>query len=68
VLAVLPEHRGRGLARWMKAASIRRARERHPDLAGLLTDTADSNAPMLAVNASLGYVPTHQAVEYQLDL
>ncbi|WP_405726643.1 GNAT family N-acetyltransferase [Streptomyces sp. NBC_00028] len=66
--AVLPEHRGRGLARWMKAASVRRARERHPDLAGLLTDTADSNAPMLAVNASLGYVPTHQAVEYQLDL
>ena len=52
----------------MKAASVRRARERHPDLAGLLTDTADSNAPMLAVNASLGYVPTHQAVEYQLDL
>lgn len=66
--AVLPEHRGRGLARWMKAASIRRARERHPDLAGLLTDTADSNAPMLAVNDTLGYLPTHRAVEYQLDL
>ncbi len=66
--AVLPEHRGRGLARWMKAASILRARERHPLLAGLLTDTAQSNAPMLAVNDALGYVPTHQAVEYQLDL
>lgn len=66
--AVLPGHRGRGLARWMKAASILRARERHPELAGLLTDTADSNAPMLAVNDTLGYVPTHQAVEYQLDL
>jgi GNAT superfamily N-acetyltransferase len=66
--AVLPEHRGRGLARWMKAASIRRARERHPELAGLLTDTADSNAPMLAVNDALGYLPTHRAVEYQLDL
>ncbi|PWI13475.1 GNAT family N-acetyltransferase [Streptomyces sp. Act143] len=66
--AVLPEHRGRRLARWMKAASVRRTRERYPELAGLLTDTADSNAPMLAVNAALGYVPTHQAVEYQLDL
>ena len=66
--AVLPEHRGRGLARRMKAASIRRARERHPELAGLLTDTANSNAPMLAVNEALGYVPTHRAVEYQLDL
>lgn len=66
--AVLPEHRGRGLARWMKAASILRARERHPLLAGLLTDTAEGNAPMRAVNDALGYVATHQAVEYQLDL
>ncbi|WP_020138553.1 GNAT family N-acetyltransferase [Streptomyces sp. 351MFTsu5.1] len=66
--AVLPEHRGRGLARWMKAASIRHARARHPRLAGLCTDTAQSNAPMLAVNDALGYVPTHQALEYQLDL
>jgi len=66
--AVLPEHRGHGLARWMKAAAIRHARERHPELAGLCTDTADGNAPMLAVNDALGYVPTHKAVEYQLDL
>ncbi|MFK4105907.1 GNAT family N-acetyltransferase [Streptomyces sp. NPDC019531] len=66
--AVLPGHRGRGLARWMKAASIRHARERHPELAALCTDTAESNAPMRAVNDALGYVPTHKAVEYQLDL
>ncbi|GCB52810.1 GNAT family N-acetyltransferase [Streptomyces sp. NL15-2K] len=66
--AVLPEHRGHGLARWMKAASILRARARHPELARLCTDTADSNAPMRAVNDALGYVPTRRAVEYQLDL
>ncbi|MET7453379.1 GNAT family N-acetyltransferase [Streptomyces sp. NPDC005574] len=66
--AVLPEHRGHGLARWMKAHAIRRARERHPELAGLRTDTAAGNAPMLAVNDALGYVPTHRSVEYQLDL
>ena len=66
--AVLPGHRGHGLARWMKAAAIRHARERHPELAGLRTDTADGNAPMRAVNDALGYVPTHEAVEYQLDL
>jgi GNAT superfamily N-acetyltransferase len=66
--AVLPEHRGHGLAHWMKAASILRARERHPALAGLCTDTADGNAPMRAVNEALGYVPTHRAVEYQLGL
>ncbi|CAM5735914.1 hypothetical protein SALBM311S_12599 [Streptomyces alboniger] len=52
----------------MKAASILRARTQHPALAGLRTDTADGNAPMRAVNDTLGYVPTQRAVEYQLDL
>lgn len=66
--AVLPEHRGSGLGRWMKAESIRRAHERHPGLTGLLTDTASSNAPMLGINDELGYVPTHRAVEFQLGL
>ncbi|WP_328659743.1 GNAT family N-acetyltransferase [Streptomyces sp. NBC_00334] len=65
---VLPRHRGHGLARWMKAASIRRAHERYPDLGGLLTDTADNNPYMRRVNDALGYVPIHTAFEYQLDL
>ncbi|MFI9330099.1 GNAT family N-acetyltransferase [Kitasatospora sp. NPDC052868] len=65
---VLPEHRGHGLGRWMKAASIRHARERHPDLGGLLTDTADNNPYMRHINDALGYAPTHTTFEYQLDL
>jgi GNAT superfamily N-acetyltransferase len=65
---VLPEHRGRGLGAWMKAAAILHARDRHPHLAGLLTDTADANLPMRAINDALGYTPTHQTTEYQLDL
>ncbi|MFI1419344.1 GNAT family N-acetyltransferase [Streptomyces sp. NPDC020731] len=65
---VLPEHRGRGLGHWMKAESIRLARADHPALAGLVTDTADSNTHMRRVNDALGYVPTHKALEYQLDL
>jgi GNAT superfamily N-acetyltransferase len=65
---VLPEHRGRGLGGWMKAESIRWARERHPALEGLLTDTADGNRYMRDINDALGYVPTHTALEYQLDL
>ncbi len=65
---VLPEHRGNGLGRWMKAESIRQARGRHPELDGLLTDTADSNRPMRSINDLLGYEPTHQTLEYQLDL
>ncbi|MEV5141255.1 GNAT family N-acetyltransferase [Streptomyces syringium] len=66
--AVLPEHRGRGLARRMKAASIVQARERHPHLDGLQTDTADNNPYMRHVNDQLGYLPTHTSHEYQLAL
>lgn len=65
--AVLREHRGHGLARWMKAASISHVRERYPLLDGLLTDTADNNPWMRRVNDALGYVPTHTTYEYQLD-
>jgi hypothetical protein len=43
-------------------------RESYPELGGLLTDTADSNAPMRGINDALGYVPTHTTYEYQLDL
>ncbi|WP_433893348.1 GNAT family N-acetyltransferase [Streptomyces sp. CA-111067] len=65
---VLSAHRGHGLGRWMKAASIRQAAERHPELGGLLTDTADNNPYMRQINDALGYVPTHTTFEYQLDL
>ncbi|MFF7333782.1 GNAT family N-acetyltransferase [Streptomyces sp. NPDC008150] len=65
---VLPAHRGHGLALWMKAASVSGARERYPDLAGLLADTADVNHRMRRVNDLLGYRPTHTAHEYRLDL
>ncbi|MFD6528849.1 GNAT family N-acetyltransferase [Streptomyces sp. NPDC060184] len=65
---VLPAHRGRGLARWMKAESIRTALTTHPALTGLVTDTADANAPMRAVNDALGYVPTHRSVYLQREL
>ncbi|WP_030988698.1 GNAT family N-acetyltransferase [Streptomyces sp. NRRL WC-3744] len=65
---VLPEHRGHGLGRWMKAESIRHAHVRHPDLGGLLTDTADSNTHMRRINDSLGYTPTHTTHQYQLDV
>ncbi|MFE5209286.1 GNAT family N-acetyltransferase [Streptomyces sp. NPDC056600] len=65
---VLPEHRGHGLGRWMKAESIRLARREHPELSGVVTDTADSNTHMRRINDALGYVPTHKALEYQLDL
>ncbi|GAA4881944.1 GNAT family N-acetyltransferase [Kitasatospora terrestris] len=65
---VLPEHRRRGLAAWMKAESIRWALTEQPSLEGLLTDTARSNTGMRAVNDALGYRLTHTSVQYQLEL
>ncbi|KPI04151.1 GCN5-related N-acetyltransferase [Actinobacteria bacterium OV450] len=65
---VLPEHRGHGLGRWMKAESIQQAHRDYPDLGGLLTDTADSNAHMRRINDGLGYTPTHTTHQHQLDL
>jgi GNAT superfamily N-acetyltransferase len=66
--AVLPGHRGNGLSLWMKADCIRRTRSAYPDLAGLLTDTADTNTPMQRVNATLGYQQTHQTHRHTLNL
>ncbi|MGI5359447.1 GNAT family N-acetyltransferase [Streptomyces sp. CA-252508] len=66
--AVLPEHRGHGLARRMKAAAILTTRRNHPELDGLRTDTADNNPYMRRINDALGYLPTHVAHECQLDL
>jgi GNAT superfamily N-acetyltransferase len=66
--AVLPAHRGHGLALWMKAEQIRQTRDRFPDLDGLLTDTVSTNIPMQRVNDRLGYHPTHTDNRRTLDL
>ncbi|GAB3924432.1 GNAT family N-acetyltransferase [Kribbella albertanoniae] len=66
--AVLPAHRGRGLARCLKSEQIRWVRTAFPDLGGLLTDTVDTNVAMRHLNAALGYVPTHTVHRCLLDL
>lgn len=53
--ATLPAHRGRGLARLAKLAALHRAREAGATEA--YTSNDEGNAPMLAVNARLGYRP-----------
>ncbi|WP_215541453.1 GNAT family N-acetyltransferase [Amycolatopsis sp. CA-230715] len=65
---VLPGHRGHGLGHWMKAEAIRLVRERHPEVTGLLTDTAEDNTPMRRVNEALGYVTVRTTARYQRKL
>ncbi len=65
---VLRPHRGRGLARWMKAEQIALVRRSFPHLDGLLADTADTNLAMRRTNESLGYRVTHRSLLHQREL
>ncbi|MFE9425099.1 GNAT family N-acetyltransferase [Kitasatospora sp. NPDC006697] len=53
--AVLSAHRGHGLGRAIKAALMRRALERRPDLELVFTTTAVTNTHMIGINQVLGY-------------
>jgi RimJ/RimL family protein N-acetyltransferase len=58
----LPTHRGRGLARAAKQASLVWAAAH--GITAVWTHNDEQNAPMLAVNARLGYRPAARLVEY----
>jgi RimJ/RimL family protein N-acetyltransferase len=66
--AVLAAHRGRGLAAWIKDACLRRLSTERPDVTAVVTENDVTNAPMLAVNAKLGFVETSIRTEAILDL
>ena len=65
---VLPAHRGRGIGRWVKAAMWQRLRTTEPEVTGLQTGNAASNAHMLAINNEMGFQPTHLMGCWQADL
>lgn len=65
---VLPAHRGRRIGRWMKATMWQRLRATEPDVTGLQTGNAASNAHMLAINNEMGFKPTHLMGCWQADL
>ena len=52
---VLPAHRGRGLGLWLKLANLAQARDAFPGLRYVMTDNAEENAWMLAINERLGF-------------
>jgi RimJ/RimL family protein N-acetyltransferase len=63
-----PAHRGLGLAQWAKAAMLVRLRDERPQVEGIRTDNAFSNAPMLAINDRLGFTVINTHTEWQADV
>ncbi|MCW2913345.1 MAG: GCN5-related N-acetyltransferase [Actinomycetia bacterium] len=59
---VVPEHRGRRLGIWVKAAMLEWLRAERPEVTEIETDNADDNQHMLAVNEELGF---HKRREYR---
>ena len=65
---VLPDHRGRGVGRGMKAAMWQRLQSEAPDVSMLRTGNAQSNAAILAINTEMGYQPSHLMGCWQANL
>jgi GNAT superfamily N-acetyltransferase len=55
--AVLPEHRGVGLGRWLKAMVALRLLAERPEVTQIETNTAADNPPMRAINEAMGFEP-----------
>lgn len=66
--AVLAAHRGRGLARLVKAESLRLLTAERPDVTAVTTTNETSNAAMLAINEKLGFTPLVEYTEAVIDL
>lgn len=65
---VHPDHRNKGLGRWLKAATIERVAAEHPEIDRIDTFNAGSNEPMLNINIEMGYKPILLTNAWQGDL
>jgi GNAT superfamily N-acetyltransferase len=65
---VRPDHRGHRLGLAVKVANVRRLQEAYSQVSTVVTFNADVNAPMVAVNERLGFVPVEWLGELQKKL
>jgi len=63
---VLPQYRGRGLGKWLKAEMLFYIKENYPSIVYIETGNANNNVPMLAINKNMGYKKC--ASEYLMKL
>jgi RimJ/RimL family protein N-acetyltransferase len=65
--AVVPEHRGRRIGIWVKAAMLDWLRAERPEVGEIETDNSDDNVHMLAVNEELGFRRLREYRDYQAE-
>ncbi len=65
---VRPDHRGHRLGLAIKVALLRLLAREQPEITEVVTYNAEENAPMVAVNDRLGFVPTARLAEFQRRL
>jgi GNAT superfamily N-acetyltransferase len=65
---VHPDHRNKGLGRWLKAAMLEKIVSEHPEVERIDTENAGSNEPMLNINTAMGFKPIHDANAWQGEL
>lgn len=65
---VVPDHRGYGIDRAIKARMLLELRSAEPQLTEVQTWNAQANEAMLKVNAELGYRPDREWCEYSVDV
>ncbi len=65
---VFPEHRNKGLGRWLKAAMLDKVLKERPQVKIVRTVNVDSNAPMLKMNHGLGFKPYMASALWQVEV
>ncbi len=66
--AVVPEHQGKGIGKWMKARMLEKILAELPEARYVRTENAGSNAPMLAINIKMGFRPAWENTIWQIPL
>ncbi|HVX45025.1 MAG TPA: GNAT family N-acetyltransferase [Mycobacteriales bacterium] len=61
------DRRGRGYAKWVKAALIEHVRRSRPSAEWMSTENAESNVAMLGINRQLGFTPDLTKAVYQMS-
>jgi mycothiol synthase len=66
--AVLPSYRRRGIARWVKTASLVDLAKRRPDVVLVTTTNDSTNTAILALNRRLGFEIVGQVDEFGVEI